>query len=124
MKSRNNIVAGSLKISNEVVIKIAELAAMEITGVSVKGGHLDTQDNPLLIANRFISPIRATLKGEATEINISIIVKAGHKAVRVAEAVQQSVKSAVQNMTGIAVSKVNVRIAGVRLPENPETEAV
>jgi uncharacterized alkaline shock family protein YloU len=117
MKSRSNTVAGSLKISNEVVVKIAELAAMEIPGVSVKGGHLDTQENPLLIANRFINPIKAALKGEAAEIDICIIVIAGHKAVKVAEAVQQSVKSAVQNMTGIAVSKVNVRIAGIRIPE-------
>ena len=122
MKSRTNVVSGSLKISNEVVIKIAELAAMEIPGVSVRGGHLDTQDNQLLVANRLINPLKATLKGEAAEINISIIVKAGHKAVKVAEAVQQSVKSAVQNMTGIAVSKVNVRIAGIRICETVEVE--
>lgn len=107
---------GSLKISNEAVVKIAELAALEVSGVSVRGGHLDTQDNPLLVANRIINPIKASLKGEAAEIDISIVVIAGHKAVKVAEAVQTSVKSAVQNMTGIAVSKVNVRIAGVRLP--------
>jgi uncharacterized alkaline shock family protein YloU len=77
MRSRSNTVAGSLKISNEVVVKIAELAAMEITGVAVRGGHLDTQENPLLIANRFINPIKATLKGEAAEIDISIIVISG-----------------------------------------------
>ena len=115
MRSKKNTVSGSLKISNEVVVKIAELAAMEIPGVSVKGGHLDSQENTLLIANNLINPLKATLKGEAAEIDISIVVKAGHKAVKVAEAVQQSVKSAVQNMTGIAVSKVNVRIAGIRL---------
>ena len=108
--------AGSLKISNEVVVKIAELAALEVPGISVKGGRLDTGENTLLVANRFINPIKAALKGEAAEIDISIIVIAGHKAVKVAESVQQSVKTAVQNMTGIAVSKVNVRIAGVRLP--------
>jgi uncharacterized alkaline shock family protein YloU len=123
MKTKTNTVAGSLKISNEVVVKIAELAAMEITGVSVKGGHLDTQENTLLVANRLINPIKAALKGEAAEIDISIVVMSGHKAVKVAEAVQQSVKSAVQNMTGIAVSKVNVKISGVRLSETPETMA-
>ncbi|MCL1902926.1 MAG: Asp23/Gls24 family envelope stress response protein [Oscillospiraceae bacterium] len=116
MKTRTNTIAGSLKISNEVVIKIAELAAMEVTGVSVKGGHLDTQDNALLVANRLINPIKATLKGESAEIDVSVIVIAGYKAVKVAESIQQSVKTAVQNMTGIAVSKVNVRISGVRLP--------
>ena len=124
MKTKSNTVAGSLKISNEVVVKIAELAAMEIPGVAVKGNHIETQDNPLLIANKFINPIKATLKGEAAQIDISVIVLSGHKAVKVAEAIQQSVKSAVQNMTGIAVSKVNVRIAGVRLPNTFDSEAV
>ncbi|MCL1788774.1 MAG: Asp23/Gls24 family envelope stress response protein, partial [Oscillospiraceae bacterium] len=71
MKTRTNTIAGSLKISNEVVIKIAELAAMEVTGVSVKGGHLDTQDNTLLVANRLINPIKAALKGESAEIDVS-----------------------------------------------------
>jgi uncharacterized alkaline shock family protein YloU len=119
MRTRMNPVAGSLKISNEVVVKIAELAAMEITGVSTRGGHLDTQDSALLVANRFVQPIKASLKGEAAEIDVSIVVVSGHKAIKVAEAVQQSVKSAVQNMTGIAVSKVNVRISGVRLAADP-----
>jgi uncharacterized alkaline shock family protein YloU len=119
MKARTNPVAGSLKISNEVVVKIAELAAMEIPGVSIRGGHLDTQDSTLLVANRFVQPIKATLKGEAAEIDISIIVLSGHKAVKVAESIQASVKSAVQNMTGIAVSKVNVRICGVKLSADP-----
>lgn len=119
---KKHATTGSLKISNDVVVKIAELAAMEIDGVSVKGQRLDFAENPLSIANRFISPVHARLTGEAAEIDISVIVIGGHKAVRVAEAVQHSVKSAVQNMTGIAVSKVNVRIAGVRLPENLESE--
>jgi len=114
MKTRTNPVSGSLKISNEVVVKIAELAAMEIPGVSVKGKHLDTPDNAILVANKLVQPIKATLKGETVEVDISIVVLAGHKAVKVAESVQQSVKSAVQNMTGIAVSKVNVKIAGVK----------
>ena len=119
MGNKHNI-AGSLKISNEVIVKIAELAAMEITGVSVKGNHLDAQENPLFIANRFISPVKARLTGEAAEIDVNIVVISGYKAVSVAEAVQKSVKSAVQNMTGIAVSKVNIRIAGVRLNESGE----
>jgi uncharacterized alkaline shock family protein YloU len=108
--------SGALRISNDVVIKIVELAAMEISGVATKNGHLEAKENPILIANRLVNPIRATLRGDAAEIDISIVVEAGHKAVKVAESVQQSVKSAVQNMTGIIVAKVNVRIIGTRVP--------
>jgi len=116
---KKHTAAGSLKISNDVVVRIASLAAMEIDGVSVKGQKLDTADAPP-IAEHFITPVTARLTGEAAVIDISIVVVGGHKAVRVAEAVQHSVKSAVQNMTGIAVSKVNVRITGVRITEIPE----
>ncbi|MDR0197120.1 MAG: Asp23/Gls24 family envelope stress response protein [Oscillospiraceae bacterium] len=114
MDKKINTAMGGLKISGDVIIKITELAAMEIKGVSVNGNRLETAENPLLIAKRFSSPIRASFKGEAAEIDISIVVVEGNKAVRVAKSVQRSIKSAVQNMTGIAVSKVNVKIAGVR----------
>jgi uncharacterized alkaline shock family protein YloU len=117
MKSRTGNVAGALRISNEVIVKIVELAAMEIAGVAAKGGHLYTHDSPILVANSIVNPIRAVLKGEAAEIDISIIVESGHRAVKVAQSVQQSVKSAVQNMTGITVAKVNVRIVGTRMSE-------
>jgi len=125
---RKHTPAGSLKISNEVVVKIAVLAAMEINGVSIRGQKLDTADTALSIAGRFMPPVQARLTGEAAEIDMSIVVLSGCKAVKVAEAVQHSVKSAVQNMTGIAVSKVNVRIAGIRVsdgesPEYPESAA-
>ena len=48
-------------------------------------------------------------------ITILIITEQGSKAVNVASAVQESVKSAVQSMTGIPVSKVNVNIVGIQL---------
>lgn len=113
--------SGSLKISNDVIIKIAELAAAEITGVAVNDDQtLAVAETPIAIssipiANRIAGPIRVHLAGESAEVSINIIVIQGHNSVAVAEAVQKSVKSAVQNMTGIAVSKVNVSIAGVKL---------
>ena len=53
------------------------------------------------------------INSEAAVIDISIVTELGHKAYEVAKAVQDHVKSAVQNMTGIAVSKVNVKIVGI-----------
>ncbi len=111
---------GNLKISNEVIEKIAELAATEITGVAVNGQHIAVNDTSKAVAGRFLSPIKVRLSSEAAEIDISIIVVQGCKAVSVAEAVQHSIKSAVQNMTGIAVSKVNVKISGILITNEDE----
>lgn len=106
---------GSLKISNDVMIKIAELAATEIPGVSAQGQKLSVPESPLSIASRVFSPVRVRLSSEAAEIDVNIIVMQGFKAINVAEAVQNSIKSSVQNMTGIPVSKVNVKIVGIML---------
>ena len=50
-----------------------------------------------------------------TRIKNIRITEQGSKAINVASAVQASVKSAVQNMTGITVSKVNVNVVGIML---------
>ena len=121
MDKKVNKSGGSLKISNDVLIKIAELAATEIQGVAVDGQKLAMAETPIAIASKFLSPIRVKIASEAAEIDVSIIVLQGFKAVTVAEAVQGSVKSAVQNMTGITVAKVNVKIVGIKL--NKEEQA-
>ncbi len=108
----------SLKISNEVLVKIAEVAATEIKGVASDGERLVVNDKGVQIAGKFMSPVRAVLKNEAVEITVSIIVLQGYKASAVAQAVQKSVKSAIQNMANVTVSKVNVKIADIML-SNP-----
>ncbi len=105
----------SLKISNDVLTKIAEVAATEIRGVASQGEHLAVSEKGVGIANKFISPVKVVVHGDAAEISINIVVLQGFKANEVAGSVQKSVKSAVQNMAGVPVSKVNVRIADIML---------
>ncbi len=106
---------GELRVSNDVIVRIAELAATEISGVAVEDGKLMISSSKKGIASMFSSPVQVSLSKEAAVITISIITEQGSKAVNVASAVQESVKSAVQSMTGIPVSKVNVNIVGIQL---------
>ncbi|MBQ8791027.1 MAG: Asp23/Gls24 family envelope stress response protein [Ruminiclostridium sp.] len=112
----------SLKISNEVLVKIAEVAATEINGVATDGDHLATGDKVTQLAGKFIPPVKAVLKNDAVEITVSIIVLQGYKASAVANAVQKNIKSAIQNMANVAVSKVNVKIADIMLSETKDAE--
>ena len=106
---------GELRVSNDVIVRIAELAATEISGVAVEDGKLMISSSKKGIASMFSSPVQVSLSKEAAVITILIITEQGSKAVNVASAVQESVKSAVQSMTGIPVSKVNVNIVGIQL---------
>ena len=69
-------------------------------------------------------PVDVELTEEVAEITVSILVQYGYRIPAVSEALQKNVKAAVQNMTGITVSKVNVIVAGVSVTQSaPEAEA-
>lgn len=112
MENRKTVPKGSLKISEEVVLTIAMQAAADVPGVagfsdkefSMK--HFLTKANPA-------SPIRITMDADSAQIDLSINLLYGYKIKEVAEALQERVKSTVQNMTGITVSKVNIKITGI-----------
>lgn len=112
MNSSKKRTAGSIKVSESVIIKIAETAACEIEGIEVKG-----QKSENSMASKLRAPVRARIIGESAAIHLDIFVLDGYNAVSVAESVQRSVKSAVQNMTGFTVTKVNVNVVGVSFPE-------
>jgi uncharacterized alkaline shock family protein YloU len=113
---------GTLKVSQEVIEKIARLAASEVEGVALDaGGKRLAREEVHPITDKLLGlarPVKVKLFKEAAEIDISIIVRQGFKAAVVGENIQKAIKSAVQNMAGITVSKVNIKIAGIRLPEN------
>lgn len=116
MNSSKKRTAGSIKVSEDVIIKIAETAACEIEGTAVKGQRLETAGT----MSKLRGPVRARIIGESAAIHVDISVMDGYNAVTVAEGIQRSVKSAVQNMTGFTVTKVNVNVVGVSFPEAAE----
>lgn len=123
MNKKVNRTGASLRISNDVLTKIAEVAATEIRGVASEGEHLVVSDkNMAQITGKLMpsSPVKAVLKNDSVEVTVSIVVLQGFKAENVAQSVQESVKSAIQNMAGISVSKVNVKIADIMLSKSAE----
>ena len=123
MNKKVNNTGASLRISNDVLTKIAEVAATEIRGVASEGEHLVICDkNMAQFTGKIMpqSPVKAVLKNDAVEVTVSIVVLQGFKAENVARCVQESVKSAIQNMAGISVSKVNVKIAVIMLSKSAD----
>lgn len=111
MEANKNKPVGSIKVSDAVILKIAEVAATEIDGVDCNGQVLTPANAK---AKMFGKSVRSKLTGESVAIAVDIVVKEGFNAVSVAENVQKSVKSAVQNMTGFTVTKVDVNVTGIK----------
>lgn len=111
-----NFPTGNLKISREVIATIAKTATMEIEGVE---GFATFATNMKSVLTRQQPPkaVVIELSDDIATIHMNIIVRAGVKIPDIATNVQMAVKEAVQNMTGIAVSRVNVTIAGIQFAE-------
>ncbi len=114
MNKNETKATGTLKVSGNAIIRIAEVAAAEIKGVALTSTNKLAVLNSSSTNNKLMPPIRVKLSSDSVLIDIEIIVSSSAKACEVAKAVQNNVKSVVQNMTGIAVSKVNVVISGIR----------
>ena len=100
---------GSLQISTEVIGKIARCAALEVDGVSeVSCGKQNKKVKELLAAASIQPPVTVEMRDGTAELTLNLVVKFGAKIPAVAEKVQENVKSAVQNMTNVTVSRVNL----------------
>lgn len=105
--------AGSIKVSADAILKIAETAACEIEGVACEGQRLVRSGAKA----KLMGAVRAHLSGETASIKLELVMLEGYNAVNVSEQVQKSVKAAVQGMTGFTVTKVDVDVAGVQFRE-------
>lgn len=106
--------AGSLKVSTNVIISIADKAASEVEGVAVNQTNRFSVLAGSPLTSKLVSPVKVKLNGDSAVIDIDVVTEQGYRAFEVGKTVQEHVKSSVQNMTGIAVSKVNVKIVGVK----------
>lgn len=108
----NQHAVGSVRISKEVLATIASNAAREVIGIAgLAEAPVDFKG--LLTRGKLPRSVSVCLVDDLAEIELFLLVKSEAKIPVVSQKVQSAVKEAVQSMTGITVSKVNVTIAGV-----------
>ena len=106
--------AGSLKISQEVIASIAGYTATDTEGVA----SLATVGLTGRLGKKPARPVSIQLGDDGVAvIDIRLRIRHGAKIPELSRKLQSSVKEAVQNMTGVVVSKVNLQIAGVDFSE-------
>lgn len=106
---------GSIRIADEVVSVIAGLAATEVEGVYGMSGGVVGGIAEVLGRKNLSKGVKVKVGEEETVIDLDIVIKYGTSIPQVAREIQEKVKSAVEEMTGLSVRQVNVNVQGVNL---------
>ena len=109
---------GEVKIASDVVAAIAALAATEIDGVYSMAGNITNELIGKLGMKNLSKGVKILMEGGLVRVDMMVVVNYGYSIPEVSEQVQERVGQQIENMTGLSVSEVNVRIAGVKLEEN------
>ena len=113
----------TIKISDDVVSIIAGKAVSEVEGVSsMAGGFAGGITEVLSGKKNFSKGIKVEVGEKETKIDLNIIVEYGTRIPDIAFEIQNRVKKAVENMTGLKVLEVNVHVQGVHTPDDDEKE--
>lgn len=106
---------GTVKIADDVVAMIAGLAAMEIDGISAMSGNITNELMSKVGVKNLAKGVKVEVFGKRVKVDISLIVDYGYNIPVISQKVQMKVQAAIQNMTGLEVTDVNIRIAGVNM---------
>lgn len=109
---------GEVRIASDVVAAIAALAATEIDGVYSMAGNITNELIGKLGMKNLSKGVKILMEGGIVRVDMMVVVNYGYSIPEVSEQVQERVGQQIENMTGLSVSEVNVRIAGVKLEEN------
>ena len=108
---------GEVRIADEVVAIIAGLAATEVDGVDSMAGNITNELVGKLGMKNLSKGVKVDVTEEHVSVDLSLNIKYGYNIPDVSERVQDRVTSAIENMTGLTVLDVNIRIAGVNINE-------
>ena len=109
---------GEVKIADEVVAIIAALAATEVDGVASMAGNITNELISRLGMKNLSKGVKVDVLEGVVTVSLSLNLKYNYSIMDVSAKVQEKVKNAVENMTGLEVADVNIKVAGVEMPPN------
>lgn len=109
---------GEVQIADEVVAIIAGLAATEVDGVDSLAGNMSNELVGKLGMKNLSKGVKVEVTEEHVSVNMSLNLKYGYSIPKVCEKVQDKVKNAIENMTGLNVLDVNIKIAGINVEDH------
>ena len=109
---------GTVKIADDVVAVIAGLAATEVKVLASMAGNISNELMSKMGVKNLAKGVKVEMIGKSVRADLNLIVEYGYNIPAVSQKVQEKVKSTIENMTGLEVTDVNIRIAGVNMVKN------
>ena len=106
---------GNVQIADEVVAVIAGLAATEVEGVNKMYGNITNEIVSKLGMKKLSKGVKILINQDIVDVDLKLVLDYGVNIAKVSEEVQDSVKSAIETMTGLNVEEINIRIAGIQI---------
>ena len=106
---------GQVQIADEVVAIIAGLAATEVEGVASMAGNITNELVSKLGKKSLSKGIRVKVEDGIVNVNVALNIAYGYSVPKTCKKVQEKVKAAIENMTGLEVEKVDIQIANVSI---------
>ena len=122
--SNNHDNKGTIKIADEVVSIIAGIAATEVKGVAGMSGGVTGGIVEMLGRKNLSKGVKVEVGEKETSVDLYVIVEYGERIPEVAWNIQENVKQAIENMTGIEVVEVNIHVQGVNFQHEPNKEEI
>jgi len=106
---------GNTQIAADVVAVIAGLAAMEVEGVSSMAGNITRELISKLGVKNLSKGVKVELTDGKVQVRLMLNLKYGYNVMDISGKVQERVKTMIESMTGLDVTEVDVRVAGVAI---------
>ena len=107
---------GEVQIADEVVTIIAGLAATEVDGVASFAGNITK-----LGMKNLSKGVKVEIVDSVVSVDLTLNIEYGMNILETSKKVQEKVKAAIENMTGLEVADVNIHIASVDM-ENEKSK--
>ena len=109
---------GEVQIADDVVAIIAGLAATEVEGVATMAGNITNELVAKLGMKNLSKGVKIQVSEDGVLVDLALTLKFGYSIKNVSIKVQEKVKNAIENMTGLNVISVNIRIANLAVENN------
>ena len=106
---------GAVKIADDVVAMIAGIAATEVDGVSAMAGNITNELMSKVGMNKLTKGVRVEVREKQVTVDLAVIMEYGYNIPATCQKVQA--KATIENMTGLNVVDVNIRIAGIHMQQ-------
>ena len=106
---------GQVQIADEVVAIIAGLAATEVEGVASMAGNITNELVSKLGMKNLSKGVKVSVENGVVKVDLTLNIDYGYSVPKTCKKVQEKVKAAIENMTGLEVEKVDIQIANVSI---------